>query len=569
MRLRQIQQRLVSVWLGLLLAGRVQGADAPISRIADLRALTKETAATAVPVRVQGVVIAVETNSFVIHDAAAGLFVQCPPGVSVPSFGREVMVDGVTDPGEFAPIVQAKQITELGNRELAPLVIKQVEELESGRLDCRWVEVEGLLRSAQPYSPAEKCFTAYAVLATGLTRLNLSFSATSFAEVQQWVGSRVRLRAACGHYFNSHGQHYGTRLVVPRTVEVTVLQEALPRGAVPLTRIDSLLRFSVDEPSQGRVHIRGVVTWQGGEGELYVQQGQRGVFVRSIDRHQLAVGDTVDVVGYVRRGLYSPEIEDAEAERGELGGVMVPRLVSGEDAKTADGELVRIEGLVLDNFRSAEAVGLTLKGQGATFTATLPRKEALPHPPAAGSRVQLTGVARAIETPAIGAAYPWTPSSFELRLRTGADLVVLARPAVSLAVWAFGGATALSSLDLLVAGTRWWQSKARLREQKRRRIAREAEFAAIMQERMRLAREIHDSLAQGYTAVSIQDFWRAGYCQCSPTPRCGDVPTLDRARARSSNLYRPTPQARCTSATDDKRRSAMPLVHCSSTRDGR
>jgi signal transduction histidine kinase len=165
---------------------------------------------------------------------------------------------------------------------------------------------------------------------------------------------------------------------------------------------------------------------------------------------------------------------------------------------------VRVEGLVLDNFRTAETVVLTLRGQGAPFTATLPREQAMRRLPAAGSRVQLTGVARAIEAPAIGAAFPWTPSSFELRLRTEADLVVLQRPAVSLAVWTFGGATALTSAALLVAGTLWWQSKVKLREQKRRRIAREAEFAAIMKERMRLAREIHDSLAQGYTAVSIQ-----------------------------------------------------------------
>jgi signal transduction histidine kinase len=47
-------------------------------------------------------------------------------------------------------------------------------------------------------------------------------------------------------------------------------------------------------------------------------------------------------------------------------------------------------------------------------------------------------------------------------------------------------------------------SRRRLREQERQRQMAEAEFAAILSERNRLAREIHDTLAQGLTATSVQ-----------------------------------------------------------------
>ncbi|AOS44771.1 Signal transduction histidine-protein kinase/phosphatase DegS [Lacunisphaera limnophila] len=475
----------------------------PITQIGVIRAMAKEAAAAAVPVRVRGAVIAAEVNSLVIHDGTAGLFVHGVPG-PVPAFGREVIVEGVTDPGEFAPVIRAERITDIGAREVEPLVIARLEDLETGRLDCQWVEVEGWVRSAQAVPPTEHCYTAYAVLSAGDTRLNLMFTQTSIAEVQAWVGSRVRLRARCGHFFNSHGQHYGTRLVVPHSGTVVVLEPALPRESVPLTRIDSLMRYAPEEPTHGRVHIRGIVTYLRGEAELYVQQEQRGVFVQRVDRTPLAIGDSVDVVGFVRRGLYSPEVEDATTGRLGAGEGMRPRAVSVEEARAADGELLQLEGMVLDNFRSPEAVVLTLKGPGAPFTATLARDELLAPLPATGSRVQLTGVVRVISTPAIGAAYPWRPNSFELRLRTAADLVVLEVPPIGLAVWVFGAATALTTAALLVSGVLWWKSKARLREQNRQRIAREAEFAAMMKERMRLAREIHDSLAQGYTAISIQ-----------------------------------------------------------------
>ncbi len=291
---------------------------------------------------------------------------------------------------------------------------------------------------------------------------------------------------------------------MPRTEEVQVIEASLPRDDVPLSRIDSLLRYSPKEQPQGRVHIRGVVTYQRGDTELYVQQEKRGVYVQHADQRKLAVGDIVDVIGFVRRGVYSPEIEDAETKVVGHQPELAARPVSAEKAKIADGELVQVDGVLLDYFRGAESTVLTLKAEGAPFTAVLPLHSGRQKLPVAGCLLRLTGVVRTLQAPAIGTPYPWTPSSFELRLRTDDDLRILQRPALSRAVWVFGVATVLTSVALLVAGTLWWQSKAKLREQRRQRIAREAEFAAIIKERMRLAREIHDSLAQGFTAVSIQ-----------------------------------------------------------------
>jgi len=60
-------------------------------------------------------------------------------------------------------------------------------------------------------------------------------------------------------------------------------------------------------------------------------------------------------------------------------------------------------------------------------------------------------------------------------------------------------------LGLLIAsGLVVWLSRHRHNEQARRRRLAEAEFAAILTERNRLAREIHDTLAQGLTATAVQ-----------------------------------------------------------------
>lgn len=495
--------RLLGLLLGLFLVARGAVPDPPFTPISAIKAMSRVDAGSGRPVQVRGTVIQTETASFVIHDGAAGLFVLRNQ-LALPPIGREVVVEATTDLGGFAPVIRAERITILGERAVTPRVIPDLAELEKGSLDCEWVEVEGWLRSAQPASPGVPEYSAYAILSSGTHRLNLSFTDTSYAEVQKRVGSRVRLRGACGHYFNPHGQLYGARLLVPRTSDLLQLEPPLSRNTAPLMRIDSLLRYSPQEPPQGRVHLQGVVTYARGGNELYMQQGQQGIYVQYSDRRKLAPGDLVAVVGYLRRGAYSPELEDAETELIGRQAEIIARPISTKKATIADGELVQLDGVLLDYFPGPENTVLTLKGEGAPFTAVLPSPPNAQLLPATGSLIRLTGVVRTTQTPAVGTPFPWTPSSFELRLRTNADLLVLQRPPISLASWMLGGTTVLMAVTLLFAGILWWRSKAKLREQEIQRLARENEYAAITKERMRLAREIHDSLAQGFTAVSIQ-----------------------------------------------------------------
>ena len=60
------------------------------------------------------------------------------------------------------------------------------------------------------------------------------------------------------------------------------------------------------------------------------------------------------------------------------------------------------------------------------------------------------------------------------------------------------------SLALAVVGVLWLRSRLRLQEQRVQRAASEAEFTAILKERTRIAREMHDTHAQGLTALNMQ-----------------------------------------------------------------
>ena len=62
----------------------------------------------------------------------------------------------------------------------------------------------------------------------------------------------------------------------------------------------------------------------------------------------------------------------------------------------------------------------------------------------------------------------------------------------------------LAGGSLVISGVVMFAARHRLNEQAHRRAMAETEFAAILSERNRLAREIHDTLAQGLAATSVQ-----------------------------------------------------------------
>src|SRR5262249_25458256 len=102
------------------------------------------------PVRLRGVVTYFNKKwqSLFIQDATAGIYVSPPYELEMQA-GEQLEVEGVTDAGQFAPIVKPTHQRTLGR---APLPLAQpvsFDALLSGRQESQWVEVEGLVRSAR------------------------------------------------------------------------------------------------------------------------------------------------------------------------------------------------------------------------------------------------------------------------------------------------------------------------------------------------------------------------------------------------------------------------------------
>jgi signal transduction histidine kinase len=181
-------------------------------------------------------------------------------------------------------------------------------------------------------------------------------------------------------------------------------------------------------------------------------------------------------------------------------------LTSATNAFDHEDDLIATEALLADVQPVLEGTALTLKAGGIVFEAILKNSPDYGRNPEwqPGSKVRVTGICSVIHDDVRPLMGIWQPQAFQIFMRSPADLIIINLPPwwtprhIILCLGAVVGGL------LLVTGMVTLVARRRLNEQSRHRAMAEAEFAAILIERNRLAREIHDTLAQGLAATSVQ-----------------------------------------------------------------
>jgi signal transduction histidine kinase len=527
-------------------------ATAILTNAAEVRALTSEDASRSLPVRLRGVFMgqtsAVEVD-FVIADQTEGIYLVAPPELSGKfNRGEVVEVEGVTDPGGFAPFVRARTMRKIGQAEIPPPRKVSLGDLSNGGLDAQWVEVSGVVRScalmAENELPSPPPGTVVAgntaasmierkfkmTLASGSDRLSVQVNDELVPK--NYIDAEVRLRGICFSQHNASRQFLNPLLLVPHGVKLTV--ENPPPGdpfVEPVRPVASLLEFDRQGKFGHRVHVRGVVTHHRPGEFLWLRNWGRGLRVQSAQIQALQVGDEVEVAGFPGRGQYTPVLEDA-VFRKVATRPLLPMPVPLENTLVAlkhDADLVALEATLLEQRPIEDGSLLTLNWKGQLVEALL-RTGANANPSAnwlPGSRVRVAGICSVLPSKSGPISGVWEPQSFQILMRGPDDLTIMAAPPwwtrqhIMLLLGFVGGGSLLATAVVM------WVARQRLREQDNRRAMAEAEFAAILSERNRMAREIHDTLAQGLAATSVQ--LRLAKKQCS-NPADGAAQYIDAAQ---------------------------------------
>jgi len=468
-----------------------------LTRASQVRQLSVEQAALGYPVRVRGVITGdVPAPDFFVQDSTAGIYVE---GSQSPTFahhlGDLVEVEGITGPGKFAPVIREQKLRLLGKGVLPKTRIYSFSELADGQFDSQWVKIRGTVRSASIDRTSWRETTLALRVDSGGGQFNVRVPIKEEEEdFSSWIGSEVLMEGVCGSRFTSQRQLAGVLLYVSRLSLIKVQEPA------PEVSFSALLRFSPSEGNKHRVRVRGVVAYQQLGKALFVQNQEQGLRVLTQQETALETGDVVEVLGFPALGESAPVLEDAVFHRVGHETLREPvNLDLSLPWERYDGTLVTTDAQLLDRQQQPEGLRLLLRTSETLFDATLPpggpagRLMAIP----INSQVRVAGICL------VRSGGLWAvPQSFRMLLRSAEDVAVLRAPSwwnLRHTLWLLGitvGALIVVVVSVVVVGRRVREQMAAMRQKLR--------SGAVLEERNRIARELHDTLEQELAGITMQ-----------------------------------------------------------------
>lgn len=459
-----------------------------------VRRLSPEQAALGYPVRIRGVVtMDAPAPDFFIQDETAGIYVE---GSVSPTFthllGEFVEIEGVTGPGKFAPVISETKLRVLGHRALPQAPLFPFSQLENGQQDSQWVQVRGIVKSAEVDRTSWHEPTLALRVASEGGEFNVRVPIDHEQNFSSWVDSEVLIEGVCGSLYNADRQLTGVLFYVPRLSFVRI--EA-PAKEVP---VSALLRFSPGMETHHRVRVRGVVEYQHLGSDLFLQIQGKGLRVLTPQSTQLIVGDLVDVLGFPAMGDTTPILENAVFHR--LGHGKEPDPVKIDFNKPweqFDSILGTTDAKLLSRQVQPDGIRLMLQKGEVVFDATLPPGFS------ADASIPLNSIVRVTGICLVRSGGLWrVPESLGMLLRSPQDMIVLRTPSwwnLRHTLWLLA-----ITVGILLVVVAWVVLLGRrLREQifiTRQKL----KHSAVLEERNRIARELHDTLEQELAGITMQ-----------------------------------------------------------------
>jgi signal transduction histidine kinase len=518
----------------------------PLTEASEVLSLSAEQAGRRLRVTVTGVVTAAEPDwrgQFFVQDATGGIFVENLNRVP-PAPGDLVVVDGVTHPGAFAPIISAPTWRKLGTTPLPEPKRVAIEDLKAGHEDSQRIEIIGVVRTARLQNNR-----LLVDLSVAGNRLQVTTPVSAEASPASFVAARVRVRGtAAMHYIGALRHLTAAAVYVPCAEDFAVLEsEQVDPFEGPIMPVNSIAQYRRGRHAEQRVHVRGNVTFQRPGEELFLQDSSGGLRIATEQPGKFALGEEVEAVGFVEYDGHLPVLRDAVLRRCRAPHVIVPaRTVPFLEIARGEhhGETLTLRGRLLDRSTrphtrpDGRAAGFVttwlVQGSGTMFTIehlSAEESTALAEIPI-GSVVEADGVC--VST--INAAAKLTslmlllPDLDHLRViekpswltpaRLLAGLALLSAGLVIVVAWLLTVAKKNAALRRVVRELEHAQRElqeahdtleekvaersAQLQVEMTARKTAEVQFKAVLAERTRLARDLHDTLEQTLAGIAMR-----------------------------------------------------------------
>jgi signal transduction histidine kinase len=480
--------------------------------VAAIRELGIEQTREKIPVHLHAVVTFFDERlySYFVQDDTAGIYLQFPTNAALPSLtpGQLIEVTGVSSPGEYAPVVAVASVRVLGNAALPPAKEVTYEQLASGVDDSQFVEVTGIVRSAE----LDRSQYYLIEIVTGGGRLLVYARSLPVKTPGEILDSTVQVRGVCSTKFTHKRQLFAIQLMVPQPEDLEIKIPA-PKDpfATAARPIDSLLQFAPEQSYGHRVKVVGTVIYYVPGETFFIQDGGQGVEVQTRERDPLLLGDRVEVLGFVSQGEYTPILQDAIYQKIAFGQPLEPVVLTPDEALKGNHDccLIQVTAHVLDRSQNGSEEYLILQEGNSVFHASVEHtgNDDVFAGLLNGSLVDATGICQ-IEPGEWQAGEAWHAKAFGIKLRSASDVVLVKAPswwtlnkvlwmAGALAVVALAAFGWVAILQLQVA-ERTRQLETQIHQRQRAERRREIE-----QERARVAHDLHDDLGAGLTEVNM------------------------------------------------------------------
>jgi signal transduction histidine kinase len=476
---------------------------APLTTIGEVRELTREQAATGIPVEIRCIATYSKPSiaTLFVLDETGSIFIERAPANDEhgPVPGDRILVKGVTGEGLFATVIKGSasppaDVAVISHGPLPPPRPISGYDLSQPALDSSWVSLvtwvhEVLIQDGDVILNCRADNFDFRILLEG--PLPPESVPWNLAE------TKIRVRGAVATTFNLRRQMTRRFLRVNDLADITPLApEPTADHEAPLISADDMLRIRGPGPTD-LVRIRGVTTLTVPGRGFYLETNRSGLWVQTAQPLAARAGTALEVTGWPRAGPMKPFIRAKSASIIGSGPPPPPLPLKATEALNAhhDARWVSVEAELLNSLRGIDATTLELRDADLVFRGLIPTAG---YPPlseiAPGSRIRITGIAHITPT---GNFILQVEDKLQLLAGSPADVVVLAPPPY----WTAGKAWTFSAI--VTGGLLAYYAIARSRRSREQETVRR-EFEAVLAERGRFAREIHDSLAQGLTSVSLQ-----------------------------------------------------------------
>jgi signal transduction histidine kinase len=315
------------------------------------------------------------------------------------------------------------------------------------------------------------------------------------------VGARVRVRGVFNSTILERQNQFANRLLISGMKDLQVEEPARPAFETPPTSIGAALSAVDDQGDPSRTHLQGTVTVSVPGKGFYLEDGSGAMFVASTPVPPN--NERVEVAGFPGIRESGPFLEDSVWQKADHQIAVKPPLITADSALNGamDGRLVQIEALLLATSSAGDGPSLVLQGGERVFVARCANPALRLPSLGENSWLRVTGVCVNTRSPQLGDTTAGPPS-FHLLL-AGPQAVQIARTpswwTLRRVMMVIGSLAALTCAAIVWATTlrrRVTQQTTQIREH----LAREA----VAEERLRIARELHDSVQQDLLGITMQ-----------------------------------------------------------------